>query len=208
LVSASEASPPTLQKRGRILSRTEKARAPREPKHPPRHCKRGQEVALVSTPREPKRENSVLFLALVSASLVSQSLPPCTAKVGENSVVRQKGALVSTPYKLQRENSVLFLSIQSYSASVLNHALPIIHLRKERSQSHQTTLQRLPLDRNPPQNKQHCPRTSTLPAKSTITTNIIPPHLPMPQPTITPTTTLDVYPSMQTQTSTPTLQTN
>ena len=28
-----------------------------------------------------------------------------------------------------------------------NHTLPIVHLRKERSQSHQTALQRLPLDR-------------------------------------------------------------
>ncbi len=72
-----------------------------------------------------------------------------------------------------------------------NHTLPIIHLRKECSQSHQTTLQWLPLDRAPPQNKQHCPQTSTLPVKSTITTNIIPPHLPMPQPTITPANTLD-----------------
>ena len=126
MVSASEASPPTLQKRGRILSRTEKACAPREPKPPPPHCIRGQEVALVFTPCEPKRENSVLFLALVSASLVSRSLPPCTGKVGENSVARREGTLVSTPCELQRENSVHFLSIQSCSASVLN-TLPAVY---------------------------------------------------------------------------------
>ena len=96
--------------------------------------KRGQEVALVSTPREPKRENAVLFLALVSASLVSRSLPPSTAKVGENSVARRpwcpplascSGRILSISF-LGQVLTRHFNKIQSCSASVLN-TLPTVY---------------------------------------------------------------------------------
>ena len=82
---------------------------------------------------------------------------------------------------------------------------PLIHLRKECLQLHQTTLQQLSLDGAPSRKLQHCPQTSPLPTKPTITSNILPPHLPLPQPTVAPTTTLDIYSRLQTHTLPPTL---